>query len=191
MHTIDRHTAAPRTTTPSAGPAAAQASAGSALAVVEAELNRCCEPLVALSAGGRLPAAAWQAALQRLQVHLHLVASQLLPLWRDRCVDGGAVDRAEVRLAQLRRLVDETLAAGPDDPLAPARCAVLLEGLQQQRVRTVVLLRALDAVAPADMLAALADLWAGEGQRLRTLLDQGQSAGFENEDADPVGRPPR
>lgn len=128
--------------------------------------------------------------LQRLQVHLFLTASQLLPMWRALCRDASAVDRAEMRLAQLRTLAEQALAADADDALDEARCAVLAEEVQRHLMRTVALLRALDAVAEPDGLHALAGVWAHEGERLRQALRLGLPAAMDNEDADPVGTPP-
>lgn len=164
------------------------------LALVEAELAALCRRLGDPPAGAdapSVPGPALQHTLQQLQVHLFLTASQLLPVWRDLCRDTRVIDQVEVRLDQLRALTDQTLDAGADDVKRQARCAVLAEGLQRHRVRSVVLLRALDAVVKPDGLRALADVWVQESARLLCAQRQGDPLAMDNEDADPVGRPAR
>lgn len=133
---------------------------------------------------------AWRQTLHEIDVHLYLTASQLMPVWRDMCADARKVDRMEVRLYQLRALTRQILDAGADDVMAEARCAVLAEELQQHRARVTVLLRALDAVADHEALHALSDVWLSEAARLNCAQRQGQTVVMDNEDADPVGRPP-
>jgi hypothetical protein len=135
--------------------------------------------------------AALRAGAQRLQGQLFLSASQLLPLWRDLGHDHAVVDQAEVRLDQLRHLVDMVLQHGADDTLLLARSAVLVQELQQHQRRQQALLRALCAVlAPAD-LQALAALWQAESRRLQQGWQRGAAPAMDNEDADPVGQPAR
>lgn len=161
------------------------------LALIEQDLTALRRGVARLTAGDGVTAPAWRAVLQRVQMHLFLTASQLLPLWRDMCRDSRCVDRAEVRLALLNDLTTQTLDAGADDPLTEARLDLLLEALEEEQLRTAALLRALDAIVEPDALHALVRVWTDEGQRLATAQRQGLPVVMDNEDADPVGAPPR
>lgn len=155
------------------------------------ELTALSQRMAALQQSTRPALRAWRQTLQQVRVQLFLTASQLLPLWRDMCRDTRAVDCAELRLAQLSALTDAALQADEGDPMADARRAVLTEDLRQHRERCTALMRALEAVVERDSLLALADVWAHERERMHRAQRLGRPLAMDNEDADPVGAPPR
>lgn len=161
------------------------------LALLDGELSAICARVALLQASARPAVGAWRDTLQQLKVHLFLTASQLLPLWRDLCRDTRPVDSAEFRLARLDALTDEALRTGADDPMTQARHAVLAEDLRQHHDRYSAVLRALETVVEDDSLLLLTDLWGHESERLRHAQRQGLPLRMDNEDADPVGQPPR
>ena len=128
---------------------------------------------------------------QALQAHLFLNASRLLPLWRDRCRRPDAVDLAEVQLAQSRALVDQLLARGEADPLLLARCAVLADELQRLAPVSQGMLMALGGTLDGSAQRDLAAEWRSETRRLQRSWQAGERPILDNEDADPVGQPPR
>lgn len=177
-----------------------------ALARIESELDGLSARLtqcVALQRdpAGLHPGVDGPGVLGKLRIHLFLTASRLLPMWRDLCDDARDVDRTEVQLGQLRALLNHALQAGPEAPLAEAYVAVLADELRRQQQRTVVLLRAMQAVVASDRLHALGVQWASEREQMlgasaeaiAAAVAQGQPADalpavdFDNEDADPVG----
>jgi hypothetical protein len=175
---------------PSHNSADQRAPASRPLGLVEQELALLCGRMADLPKATDPAGASVRRTLQHLQVHLFLTASQLLPVWRDMCVDAAAVDRADVRLGLLRQLTDQTLAAGEGDGLTDARCEVLAQELARHLQHTMALLRAMHAVVDRDSLWALAEVWASEGQRLRRAQRLGLALEMDNEDADPVGQVP-
>lgn len=161
------------------------------LARLARELDALGRRVASLAQGGSDDNPAWRDALGRLQVHLFLTASQLLPMWRDMSHDRRPVDAADERLARLAALVDAALVAGAMARFAADRRALLVALLQKHQLHSMALLRALDAVAEPDGLRALAEVWTVEGRRLRQARREGQPVVMDNEDADPVGGPPR
>lgn len=161
------------------------------LARMARELDALGRRVTSLAHGASSDAPAWRDGLRRLQVHLFLTASQLLPLWRDMCHDCGPVDAAQARLNRLTALVDAAMEAGSAARFPDERRALLVNLLQKHQLHGMALLRALDAVADRDGLRALADVWTVEGRRLRQAGRTGQPVVMDNEDADPVGAPPR
>lgn len=161
------------------------------LARLARELDALGRRVASLAHGGSDDGPAWRDALVRLQVHLFLTASQLLPMWRDMSHDSRPVDAADERLTRLAALVDAALDAGTLARLADDRRALLVALLQKHQLHGMALLRALDAVAEPDGLRALAEVWTVEGRRLRQARREGRPVVMDNEDADPVGNPPR
>lgn len=170
---------------------AANASAHPALVALGTEFIALQDALAGLHyrvSDGRAPDDLVHAELlSALRMHLFLTASRVWPLWRDLCTDSRAVDQAEVRLGQLRGLVDEMLAAGADSPLLEARLAVVAEGLARHGACLLPLLRALQHVVDTATLDELGAVWADEQAAGRAALARGEPLVLDNEDADPVG----
>lgn len=136
-----------------------------ALARIEAELRERVDALAtrapaspAAEAFSATTAAEVRAGAKRLGLHLRRIATQLWPMWRDLTDDVRSVDTAALALQRLCAAVDELAAT--DAQRAATRLARLAEPLRQQQQRTLVLLRALQAVVPADRLDALGRQWA-------------------------------
>lgn len=175
-------------------PALTPAEVGSAshpLLPLVQELKALGNGLTALRDASAPTRQAWHRMLRQVKVHLFLASSQLMPVWRDMSKDALAVDCADLRLQRLAALNEEALLADDDDALAPARLAVLADELGAQLDREAALLRALESVVDPHSLYALADIWLSERQRIGTALCQGRSLAMDDENADPVGRPPR
>jgi hypothetical protein len=130
-----------------------------------------------------------QRTAHQVRNHLFLCASQLIPAWRGLSTDSAELDQVEVRLDQLRHLVDTVLARGPDDVMQAARCAVLCDEMNRHRIRIAWPLQALDKALDAAALQALGMVWIAESERLELARRQGRVPDMDNEDADPVGLP--
>lgn len=125
-----------------------------------------------------------------LAVQLQIEDEVFYPALRAALADSALVDVAEVEHECLRELVSRVVDMVPSDPLFDARVLVIAElfdlhlAREAQELHPAAMRSALDfhAIALAlmqrrdDLLAELAD---GQGPR------------FENEEADPVGAPPR
>ena len=158
-------------------------------AVVDELVARCAPPRGRQAVPDPAHACAVRSLCSELAAHLHIEEALLYPSLREHGADGDTIDQAEVEHECLRDLMDRLVDMHPDDPLFEARVRVLVEifdlHLQRERQQLRALQQRLDLPALDRRMQArrdelLADR-SGRQPRLR----------FENEDADPVGEPPR
>lgn len=158
-------------------------------AVVDELVSRCAPPRGPQSVPDPAHACAVRSLCSELAAHLHVEEAVLYPSLREHGADGDSIDQAEVEHECLRDLMDRLVDMHPDDPLFEARVRVLVEifDLHQQRERLQLrpLLQRLDLAALDRRMRARRD------QLLTERSDRQPGLRFENEDADPVGEPPR
>lgn len=124
-----------------------------------------------------------------LSAHLHVEEELLYPRLRDVAADSAALDRAEVVREILRDQLQRIAEAGPDEPQFAARVQVLADWLDRELVRERVQIHSqLPVLAAGGRELVLA--MARRRDALLALAAAGHGPHFENEDADPVGRPP-
>lgn len=124
-----------------------------------------------------------------LSAHLHVEEELLFPRLRDVARDTAALDRAEVVRDLLRDQLHHIAEAGPDEPQFAARVQVLGDWLDRELVRERVQVHSQLPALAADG-PALVRAMARRRDALLALAAAGHGPHFENEDADPVGRPP-
>lgn len=157
-------------------------------ATVRGLLNR--HALMAPQRGTALRAGVARRLCAEMAVHLQVEAALLYPRLRDVLDNSAALDQAEVEHECMRALMERLMVMDANEPLFDASVTVLGElfdlHLQRQALQVLPLLYSsgLDLHQLGtrmmrcrdDLLAEMAD---GHGPR------------FENEEADPVGQPPR
>lgn len=158
-------------------------------AVVDELLARCAPPRGTRSAPDPAYACAVHRLCGKLAAHLHVEETLLYPMLREHGAAGDAIDQAEVEHDCLRDLMDRLVDMHPDEPLFEARVRVLVEifdlHLQRERLQLRPLLHRLDLPSLDQRMLALRDELLAEPSSQQPRLR------FENEDADPVGEPPR
>lgn len=133
-----------------------------ALAWIDAELQALVAELAELAVLPAPDGDGARALADRLARHLHFIATRLWPMWRDLTDDVSGVDTAAVPLQRLCAAVDRARTAGDDVALQHLR--PLAAPLREQQQRTLVLLRALQAVVPDERLDALGRQWSDTGE---------------------------
>lgn len=124
-----------------------------------------------------------------LAAYMHVQEELIYPRLREQALDGAPIDRSEIEHECLRDLMERLMDSPADEPLFDARVTVLAEIFSahagRERVQLLPLLQAVDGQAlgrqVADRRAAL----------LAEMADRPHALRIENEEADPVGEPPR
>lgn len=123
-----------------------------------------------------------------LAVHLQVTQELLHPRLRETAPDANVIEQAEVEQECLRGLLARLYRMAPDDPLFDARVTVLGEIFELHARHAV------QQVFPLLQGPGMGPLAAAMRQRRDELLAQLDTTGglsLENEEADPVGEPPR
>lgn len=124
-----------------------------------------------------------------LAAYMHVQEELLYPRLREQLANGEPIDRSEIEHECLRDLMARLMDSPTDGPLFNARITVLAELFntlaQRERLQLLPLLQSVDSRAlgrqVAERRAAL----------LAELAERPHSLRIENEEADPVGEPPR
>ena len=125
-----------------------------------------------------------------LAVQLQVEDEVFYPALRAAMHDGSLIDVAEVEHECLRELTSRVVEMAPDDPLFDARVLVIGELFELHLAREAHELHPAAMRSPLDFHAISMHLMQRRDDLLAELAD-GHGPRFENEEADPVGEPPR
>lgn len=125
-----------------------------------------------------------------LAVQLAVEDQVFYPALRAAMHDGSLIDVAEVEHECLRELTSRVVEMAPDDPLFDARVLVIGELFELHLAREAHELHPAAMRSPLDFHDIAMQLMQRRDDLLAELAD-GHGPHFENEEADPVGEPPR
>lgn len=130
-----------------------------------------------------------QQLCRELAVYMHVQEELLYPKLREQVSDSSPIDRSEIENECLRDLMQRLMGVAADEPLFDARITVLAEIFSahagRERVQLQPLLQALDGRHLGRQVADRRNALLAE------LAERPHTLRIENEEADPVGEPPR